>query len=334
MTSTGFKVEGGLFGHDQLGALVSNHHIRAAAWQAVAKQTRIIVHTGVKVESVDSDSDAARAYMANGCTLEAPLLVAADSRFSASRRAMGIPVHMHDFGKTMLVCRMQHTQSNHGAAREWFGHGQTRALLPLSDHQCSVVLTVPDAEVQTLLQLSPEAFSAKMTTRCESVLGEMTLASTIHAYPLVATWARRFVAQRFALVGDAAVGMHPVTAHGFNLGLASVERLAHATGDGLRRYNDPGHPIVLARYQRRHRLGSAPLFAGTQAVVGIFTSDRIATQPIRRAILKAGRNLPLLRRALAAGLLDETPRTGSVLRPLRIGLKVLRPRPFVSTHHT
>jgi len=152
------------------------------------------------------------------------------------------------------------------------------------------------------------------------------LASTRHAYPLVATWARRFVAARFALAGDAAVGMHPVTAHGFNLGLASVEHLAQAAGDGLERHDDPGDAAMLARYQRRHRISAAPLFAGTQTVAGLFFDGRVSALPLRRAILGAGRRLPVLRRALAASLLDETPRPVSLLRHVRLGIQILRPQ--------
>lgn len=323
----GFEVDGAAFHRDQLGMLVSNHHIRAAAWQAVAVDARIRVRTGVAVEAVDCDARSARVRLAGGCVLEAALLVAADSRFSETRRAMGIPVHMHDFGSSMLLCRMRHAVRNDGTAWEWFGHGQTRALLPLGEHLSSVVLTVSGVEARRLLDLSSEAFAAEIAARHEGRLGDVELASTRHAYPLVATWARRFVATRFALAGDAAVGMHPVTAHGFNLGLTSVEHLAQAAADGLKRSGDPGDAAMLARYQRRHRVSAAPLFAGTQAVAGLFTDGRPPARPLRRVAIAAGRRLPVLRRALAASLVDETPGPLSLLRHVRIAARILRPRP-------
>lgn len=324
-SNPGFDVDGMVFGRSRLGELVSNHHIRAAAWQAVVNQPGIRVHTGATVEAVECDVRAARVRVAGGRTFEAPLLVAADSRFSETRRTMGIPVHMHDFGLSMLLCRMHHSMSNDGTAWEWFGHGQTRALLPLEEHLSSVVLTVPNVEAQRLLGLQPEAFAAEIAARYEGRLGDLELASTRHAYPLVAAWARRFVATRFALAGDAAVGMHPVTAHGFNLGLTSIEHLVQAATDGLERYGDPGNAAMLARYQRRHRISAAVLFAGTQTVAGLFTDGRAPMRPLRRAILRAGR-LPVLRRALAASLLDETPRPVSPFHHVRNALQILRPR--------
>jgi 2-polyprenyl-6-methoxyphenol hydroxylase-like FAD-dependent oxidoreductase len=119
--------------------------------------------------------------------------------------------------------------------------------------------------------------------------------------------------------------MHPVTAHGFNLGLVSVEHLARAAADGLERHGDPGNAAMLARYQRRHRISATALFAGTRVVAGLFTDARAPMQPLRRAVLQAGR-LPVLRRALAASLLDETPRPVSLLRHARIAARILRPR--------
>lgn len=322
----GFEVDGAAFHREHLGMLVSNHRIRTAAWQAAADEPRIRVHTGMAVEGVDCNASAARVRLADGCVFEAALLVAADSRFSETRRAMGIPVHMHDFGSSMLLCRMRHAVANDGTAWEWFGNGPTRALLPLDEHLSSVVLTVPGVEARRLLELSPEAFAVEVATRYEGRLGDVELASTRHAYPLVATWARRFVATRFALAGDAAVGMHPVTAHGFNLGLASVEHLAQAAADGLERCGDPGDAAMLARYQRRHRISAAPLFAGTQAVAGLFTDGRTPARPLRGVVIGAGRGLPALRRALAASLVDETPRPLSLLRHVRMGVQILRPR--------
>lgn len=324
--ANGFEVDGAAFAHDRLGALVPNHLIRAAAWAAVAADPRIRVHAAANVEAVGSDESHAWLRLADGQCLQAPLLVAADSRFSELRRAMGIAARMQDFGKTMLACRMEHAEPHHGTAWEWFGHGQTRALLPLREHLASIVLTVHGTEAKRLERLPADVFAREVEARFERRLGTMELASSIHAYPLVATWAQQFVGRRFALVGDAAVGMHPVTAHGFNLGLASVEHLAQAAGDAQAWHRDTGAAALLARYQRRHRRGSLPLFLGTRAVVRLFTDDRAAMQPLRQAVVQVGRSLPAMRRALAAGLLDEQPRPASMLRHLRIGLDILRPR--------
>ncbi len=123
------------------------------------------------------------------------------------------------------------------------------------------MVTLPGEQARALAALDETAFAAELERRYGGRLGRMQLAGSRHVYPLVATWARRFVGPRLPLpAGDAAVGMHPVTAHGFNLGLTSVERLADLARTALRQGRDLGDPALLARYQRRHRQGSWPLF--------------------------------------------------------------------------
>ncbi|MGY1457849.1 5-demethoxyubiquinol-8 5-hydroxylase UbiM [Luteimonas sp. A534] len=322
----GFEVDASPFGGEALGSLVANSDIRAAAWSQVEGDGNIRVHFGARVASVATGSRLAEVTLDDGRRFEAPLLVAADSRFSSTRRAMGVPVAMHDFGKTMLVCRVRLADPHEGVAWEWFGEGQTRALLPLNGALASAVVTVTGAEAERLKAMDAGAFSKELHERYRGRFGTMTLEGEVHAYPLVATWAHRFVGRRFALVGDAAVGMHPVTAHGFNLGLASVERLSHAVGDSMECHGDPADPALLARYQRRHRAGCATLFLGTGLVVRVFTDDRLPMRPVRRAIIQAGRMLPPLRRVLADALLDDGPVDPSPLQRLRRTAAVLRPR--------
>ena len=322
----GFEVDAAAFGRDRLGVLVSNQSIRRAAWAAIDGEARVRVCAAATVAAVGGEATHAWLRLADGTPLHAPLLVAADSRFSETRRAMGIAADLHDFGRSMLVCRIAHADPHHGVAWEWFGRGQTRALLPLREHLASAVLTVPGDEAQRLAALPPDAFARELEARYEGRLGAIELASTVHAYPLVSTWAHAFVAGRCALAGDAAVGMHPVTAHGFNLGLAGVARLADAIAAGVAQHGDAGHPLPLARYERAHRRESRVLYAGTRAVVELFGADRTPLRPLRRAVLGTMRALPPLRRALAAGLIDEARQPASVLRHARIALDVLRPR--------
>ncbi len=322
----GFAVDGGAFGRPEIGVLVSNCRIRAAAWRAVADASAIRVHAGVSVEVVATDANGASVHLDDGRVRETDLLVAADSRFSQTRRRLGIGAYQHDFGLSMLLARVRHAIDNQGIAWEWFGHGQTRALLPLEPHLSSVVLTLPEAQARQLLEATPAAFADEVARRYEGQLGLVELASTRHSHPLVATFAHRFVGPRCALIGDAAVGMHPVTAHGFNLGVSSVERLAAATADALRRHQDAGHPAGLARYQRQHRRESAPLFAGTQAIAGLFTDERPPAQPLRRVAIGLGRRVPALRRALALAVLDEAPRPLGPAQHARLLWSALRPR--------
>ncbi|WP_110678498.1 5-demethoxyubiquinol-8 5-hydroxylase UbiM [Salinicola sp. RZ23] len=293
----------------ELGCLVPNRVIRGAAHAALSAaseaRAEVLWRTESEVEAFAPSADDTRVEirLAGGETLEAALLVAADSRFSTTRRAMGIPAHTYQHGQHMLVCRMHHAQPHDFTAWEWFGHGQTLALLPVDSHCSSVVLTLPPAQMDALMTLPQAEFETEITRRLEGRLGTMTQAAEARRYPLVSVYAERFVGPRQALLGDAAVGMHPVTAHGFNLGLEGVRRLAGLIGDAREAGQDIGAPRLLARYQREQRLATGPLFAATLAIVGLYTDERPPARLLRKAILRAGEAAWPVRRLIAGHLM-------------------------------
>jgi ubiquinone biosynthesis UbiH/UbiF/VisC/COQ6 family hydroxylase len=286
-SSRGLHVSSEGTGSDELGFLVPNDAIRRAAYASVEHEPRITLIGDIAVDHVALDSDSPQLQLADGTVLSARLFVAADSRFSQLRRDAGIAADMHDFGKSMLVCRMSLEKPHQNQALEWFDHGQTLALLPLQNDQASIVLTLPAQAMKTVMALDEPSFNEAMRTRFDNRFGHMQLTSTRHSYPLVAIYARRFIAPRFALIGDAAVGMHPVTAHGFNLGLQSVETLSTTIKQALREGRDIASTRVLQRYQRIHRLATRPLYLATLAIVKLYTDDRPPARFVRATLLAA-----------------------------------------------
>lgn len=285
-----------------LGYLVSNHLLRRAAWQRAHALAGVTLFCESRVTDLASASDDARTLtLQDGTRLCAPLVVSADSRFSTTRRAAGISATSKDFGRTMLVCRMRHTVDHGGIAWEWFDYGQTLALLPLNGgHTSSVVVTVDDHEARRLMGLSEAAFAADLERRFRGRLGTLQTCSTRHAYPLVGVVADRFVARRHALIGDAAVGMHPVTAHGFNLGLLGQATLARELVQAAARGADLGAPALLDRYERAHRRATLPMYLATHALVKLYTADAPPWRLARHAVLGAADRFTPFRQAVAA----------------------------------
>lgn len=308
----GPSLKGLRIGHEhghaaELGYLVANHQIRRAAFRAAQPLAGLRWITPAQVADAGCSADQAWVRLADGRCLTARLLVAADSRYSQTRRALGIPAQMHDFGQSMLVCGMHHSQPHHHVAWEWFDYGQTLALLPMNGHRSSVVLTLPHHALQPLLQMPPEAFNQAITARFDHRLGPMELVSTRHSYPLVTTYASRFVGPCCALVGDAAVGMHPVTAHGFNLGLRSVEGLAQAVAQGLQTHQNPAEPSALRAYEHTHRRASVPLFAATHAIAKLYTDDRPPSRLLRQLALSVGERVTPFKQLVARSLTGLAP---------------------------
>ena len=306
-TSTALRFHASGKGAEALGAIVANHAIRRACFQTAAAQPGLRLLPGQRVQRVDIGVDHAVLVHGGGGRLPARLVVAADSRFSELRRQLGIGAASHDFGRTMVVCRVAHDSADHGeVAHECFGSAQTLAMLPLRGRFSSAVLTVPGARARRLCAAPAADFAKEIQRHFGDHLGPLRLAGERHAYPLVATYAERFAGHRFALAGDAAVGMHPVTAHGFNLGLQGVQSLAAALGDRMHA-TDPGRADRLARYEARHRRETALIYHGTNALARLYASEGGPQRLVGRLVLDAARRMPLVRAAITRQLVGASP---------------------------
>jgi len=297
----------------QIGYLVSNHLLRHAAYRAARANERVSWFTQARISDISYSAEAVRVGLEHGPVLEAKLLVSADSRFSETRRARGIAARVHDFGRTMLVCRMAHEVAHQRIAWEWFGHYQTLARLPLNGQRSSVVLTLPHAQITRLLGLAPEAFERELERRFAARLGRMRLDSERFAYPLMGVYASRFIAERYAAIGDAAVGMHPVTAHGFNFGLSGQALLARLLREARRAQRNIADAGLLAHYERGHRQATLPLYLATNALARLYTDESAPARFARRSLLSLARRIPPIGSTLSRLLMQEGARADGIL---------------------
>ena len=198
----------------------------------------------------------------------------------------------------MLVTRLEHEHSNRGIATEWFDYGQTIAMLPLGEHQSSAVLTLPSDAIERIADYAPAILAAEIERRFSGRLGTMRFVSGPHVYPLATTYARHFASDSAALIGDAAVGMHPVTAHGFNLGLQSAATLARLLCDAAAKHRPIASPLLLRRYEARHRLATRVLYSGTNLLVRLYTTEHRRARFARQAALVAAERLSPINSAI------------------------------------
>ncbi len=276
---------------EALGYLVSNNVLRKVLYDAVSTVENVEIITDLSVTGINTGENQATVQLSNGQTMEATLVVAADSRFSETRRMMGISASMYDFGRVVTVCRMSHEEPHRSIAHECFNYGGTLAVLPLTGNQSSIVITATSDVSKQIMNMSEVEFSADVQQNFEHRLGKMELVTERHPYPLVAVHARKFVANRYALIGDAAVGMHPVTAHGFNLGLRGQHLLANDIKRAIKQSKDIGSLDVLNNYHTKHTRITRPLYHGTNGIVTLFTNETPPGKFIRKAALRLSNNL-------------------------------------------
>lgn len=289
---------------DALGYLIPNHIIRQALFRATENLTHVTLRCDSQVQDLASCESHAWIELEKE-RIECDLLVCADSRFSQTRRKVGIAADINDYSRSAIVCRMTHSLPHHQTALECFHYGRTLAVLPMQGDKSSIVVTVSADEAEAIQRLSDQAFASDIQQRLQGQLGEMQLLGERHLYPLIGVHAKRFVGQRVAVIGDAAVGMHPVTAHGFNLGLRSQQTLASEVITALDKGLDIGSTALLERYQRKHMLATRPMYHGTNLVVGLFTNDSFGAKVARKMTMRLANNLAPLKQAITAKLTEK-----------------------------
>lgn len=289
---------------DTLGFLISNQFIRQVAYEAVADKLggEIDAFFDTKIKQVGTNANYAHIELESGRVLHGKLMIGADSRLSFVRKTLGVSADMHDFGRTVMVFRTTHTHSNDNAAHEGFYYGKTLAVLPLGEYQSSMVITIDNKKVDDIKKLNKAQLAFEMESWLGGRLGKMTVTSDIHDYPLIGVHARSFYGNRFALVGDAAVGMHPVTAHGYNLGMESVKILSDLIANAIKDGKDLASPTLLRHYSHTHSLKTLPMYHGTNAIVKLYTDDSTPAKVVRHLGLRVSNGFLPIKRLISEQL--------------------------------
>jgi 2-octaprenyl-6-methoxyphenol hydroxylase len=249
--------------------------------------------------------------LGDGSTWAAKLLVAADGGRSRLRERAGIAVHGWPYGQSAIVTTVAHERDHRGRAEEHFLPGGPFAILPLRDNRSSIVWTEHTADAERFVALPDAAFRDELEKRFGLHLGDIALAGPRRAYPLGLWVARSFIAERMALVGDAAHVIHPIAGQGLNMGLRDVAALAEAAVDAARLGLDAGDATVLERYQRWRRFDTMAMGVSTDVLNRLFSNQSDALRLVRDIGLGLVDRLPPLKRMFmreAAGLSGEVPK--------------------------
>jgi 2-octaprenyl-6-methoxyphenol hydroxylase len=247
--------------------------------------------------------------LADGRTIAARLLVAADGARSGIRQRAGIATHGWDYGQSGIVTTVAHERDHGGRAEEHFLPGGPFAILPLKGKRSSIVWTDTTAEADRIVALPDAEFHAELEQRFGLHLGEIKAVGARLVFPLGFAVARTFVAERIALVGDAAHVIHPVAGQGLNMGLKDVAALAEVIVDAARLGIDPA--TVLERYQRWRRFDTMAMGVATDGLNRLFSNRSDVLRAVRDLGLGVVDRLPVLKRMFireAAGLAGDVPK--------------------------
>ena len=263
------------------------------------------------VSSYETGADSVDVRLADGSVVEAALLIAADGARSKLRERAGIATHGWDYDQSGIVVTVAHERDHNGRAEEHFLPAGPFAILPLTGKRSSLVWTERRTEAARMVALGEEEFHGELERRFGLQLGEIKALDKPRAFPLSYFVARSFIAERLALVGDAAHVIHPIAGQGLNLGLKDVAALAEVVVDAARLGIDFGRADVLERYQRWRRFDTMAMGLATNSLNFLFSNRSTLLRTVRDIGLGLVDRTPPLKEMFvrqAAGLTGEVPR--------------------------
>lgn len=299
------EIEEGPMGH-----MLEDRYLRRALMAAMEADPRVSHRASARVMSQDTNA-LASVTLEGGEVLQGRLLIGADGRTSGVATRAGIKRMGWDYGQTALVCAVEHEKPHNGIAHQFFMPGGPLAILPLPGNRSSIVWSESEPRASALASASDAEFMAALRPAFGDFLGDISLTGQRFSYPLSLSLASAFVAEKLALVGDAAHGVHPIAGQGLNLGLRDVSALAETIADAKRRGEDFARRDVLDRYQQWRRADTMGLAVATDGVNRLFSNDNPAIRAVRDIGMGALGAVPSLRRKFireAAGLTGDLPR--------------------------
>jgi 2-octaprenylphenol hydroxylase len=301
-------------GEPDLGHVGENRAIQAAL--TLRAEALGVVLLRADFATLESTRDAVRLGLADGREFRAGVVVGADGAESAVRRQAGIDTRGWDYGQRAVVAHLASERPHAATARQRFLDTGPLALLPLSDGRSSLVWSTLPEQAEALVQCGDEEFSTRVTEASAGVLGRLVPTTARASFPLRLLHARRYVAGRVVLVGDAAHTVHPLAGQGINLAFLDAAALVDVLGGAVSRGDDPGEPAVLRRYERWRKAEALPAIALLDGIKRLFFGGNALQSRIRRGALglaqsSGGFKRALMRRAL--GVAGEVP--ASVGRP-------------------
>jgi 2-octaprenyl-6-methoxyphenol hydroxylase len=294
--------------------LVEHGDLSRALASAVVGDSAIEIFAPDKVLGFKADAFGAEARLGGSKVIKASLLVAADGKRSRLREQAGIKCVGWSYPQIGIVTTVAHERPHHGKAVQHFLPSGPFAILPLAGNRSSIVWTEEKAEAERTMALGDAEFLAELEKRFGRRLGEISLAGPRQSFPLDMQIARRFVADRVALIGDAAHVVHPLAGQGLNIGMRDVAALTETAVDAARLGLDIGALPQLERYERWRRFDSAFSAAVMDGMNRLFSNDNAPLRVLRDLGLGLVDRAPAVKRFLAQ---EAAGATGTLPRLLR-----------------
>ncbi|NNM81194.1 MAG: ubiquinone biosynthesis protein UbiH [Burkholderiales bacterium] len=182
----------------------------------------------------------------------------------------GIEVHRKDYGQWAVIGQVRTDRAHDNIAYERFTREGPVALLPFGEG-FSLVWTATPEFAGALVEMEKGEFLQKLQDHFGSRAGRFVDCGKMSGFPLALRYCEPIVAERLALVGNAAQTLHPVSGQGLNLGLRDVAALSRSILDC--RIEDIGLPGMLSAHAKSRRMDREGGIRFTDSLIRIFSNE-------------------------------------------------------------
>lgn len=302
-------------GREAFGSNISNAVLVKALADAVMAHGRITWISTPGATAITHAPGGIQLELAEGRTVDARLLAAADGRLSIAPRAAGISVRRWSYPQVAIATTFHHSRPHRDTVIELHGAHGPLTTVPLAGDSSSLVwVETPDA-ARALLDIDAEAFAAHLEERLQGVLGTIDTVGPRASYPLSALAASRMGASAIALLGEAAHVIPPIGAQGLNLGLRDAAALADCVADARTRGADIASDEVLEAYHRMRSIDVAARSASIDALNRSLLADMLPVDVFRSLTARLIAGLHPLRQLLMHGGMGYVGHLPRLMRP-------------------
>ena len=304
---------------DPLGIMFENRLLRAALRDSALAAKNVELVMPARPAEIVRDGTGVRVALEDSRLLSAPLLIGSEGRNSPTREAARIPVARWSYDHAAIIVTVEHDRHHENTAYEIFYPTGPFAILPmLPGTRSAIVWSVPARDGAAVLGLPDRAMAAEVEKRMGGFLGAVRMAGPRASYPLGFHHAATITAQRLALAGDAAHGIHPIAGQGLNLGFRDAAALTQVLVEGARLGLDLGDAQLLDRYQRWRSLDTLMVAASTDALTRLYGIPGRTASAIRRFGMGAVQRIGPLKDRFMAEARGESGDLPLLLRGLTI----------------
>lgn len=265
----------------ELMTIVENQAILNAVFETKNRYSNIHWFFKEKSKVLRRNSNDIEIQLESGEILISDLLIGADGKSSWVREQSGIQLNILKNEDMAVVANITHAHPHENTAKQIFLETGTLATLPLHDAQSSnLIWSLPKTIAKDVFSMEKQGFLTQFNQ--QSALISAVDVSTRSIFPVPTQVASHYVADRVALVGDAAHGVHPMAGQGVNLGWKDVMTLSLLIAQAHQKKEPIFSKRLLRKYERTRKAENSWMVNGIRGLDYVFRQSPFWIRAPRR----------------------------------------------------